>query len=292
MVVGKRQPPEVAKDWVQNMNEWFTQAMNESIQEKTTFSKLAQYISPDVNSANAWELQKLIFIGSFTSVVAVCKPEMAKELRYALQRDVRKMNVEFLERYFGPCSVKFNGIKANFVKKSLSAQEEERKNDIILLLKLVLDAYQRLHERVQHLKFCVAEESKGLKNSNSMVANLPKNCASYKEYRVVNDFYTNMPKIVLAMAAHNIGDSTQELYYLEQAISSDEHFNGNKDCYDEAIIISKPHLVDMMIQAYNNIEYYDETNGLYKQKMTIHFLIRKKQSTWLTEIPMILISLK
>ena len=57
---------------------------------------------------------------------------------------------------------------------------EERANDIFLCSKLILEAYQRLHERVQHLKFEVNEETKMQKNSNNMVSNQPKKCPSYK----------------------------------------------------------------------------------------------------------------
>ena len=43
-MVGGNLPSTVAKKWVQEMNKWFTQAMDETAKEKATFAKLASYI--------------------------------------------------------------------------------------------------------------------------------------------------------------------------------------------------------------------------------------------------------
>ena len=230
------------------------------------------FFSGGWRTSQTWELQKHLFIGSFVSVVNGCKPEMAKEIRYDLQRTIRCMNSEYAER--------------GFAHRTLTPEEKERKNDITILSELILDAYKRLHERLQHLKAKLTEEGKAQeKAQNKMVSKDIKNLKSYTEYKAVREFYHDMPKTVLARASNNIEDYVQAIYYLEQAIFDKGIFHGNEECHDEGTFISLSAMHRDLIEAYSQIGLYDEVKGLYmldtaQSQIT---LVKQKRAEYLAD---------
>jgi hypothetical protein len=86
---------------------------------------------------------------------------MAREIKFDIQRNLRIMNKEFIER--------------GFAHAAETSEEIERRNDITVLSKLILVSYNKLHDRVQHLKLKLTlERTEQHKSSNSMILKLTK----------------------------------------------------------------------------------------------------------------------